>query len=79
MCPAIVSGMVTQDLPVSYIGAHFLPVVLSNSPDVLQKLTLPSFCPSCAGDFLWSPATGSEQAGSIHRMIMDSTFILTSF
>ena len=65
----------------SQLGAHFLPVVLSNSSDVLQKLMLPSFCPSCAGDFLWSPATGSEQAGSIHRMIiiMDSTFILTFF
>ena len=64
----------------SQLGAHFLPVV-SNSPDALQKLTLPSFCPSCAGDFLRSPATGSEQAGSIQRMIiiMDSTFILTFF
>ena len=65
----------------SQLGAQFLPVVLSSSPDVLQKLTLPSFCPSCAWDFLRSPATGSEQAGSIHRMIiiMDSTFILTFF
>ena len=65
----------------SQLGAHFLPVVLRYSPDVLRKLTLSSFCLSYAGDFLRYPATGSEEAESIHRMIMimDSTFILTFF
>ena len=45
----------------SQLGAHLFPVVPSNSLDVLRKLTLSSFCPSCAGDFLRSPATGSEE------------------